>query len=198
LDKRNELELNNDSIYELIDFILKIDEQYPYSNIFYKLLFKKIRDQKLFGKLVDHMILLCNSTILSIESVASLLKNTVDFGFKNAEDRKVFFGLWLETLEDLRPDLKEIILYQMKLDVERRFEDKQEYLSRDYEQVRFENRDHSDRIVVQGICKSCNKDSVVVISYIEYRKKFADYGDPIKLNCDMCKATDSFSITLNQ
>ena len=47
--------------------------------------------------------------------------------------RRNFLDLFHETIEELEPEVKEIVLYQMKLSAERRFEIKKNYLSRSYE-----------------------------------------------------------------
>ena len=88
---------------------------------FIKTYFNKIKEKGLFGKLVDHIILLCNSN-LSIQNMGQLFQILVDFGLDDKEDRWNFLDLFHETIEGLEPEVKEIVLYQMKLSAERRFE----------------------------------------------------------------------------
>ena len=85
LNYQKDLEKNNVVIYELIDSILKIGEDYPYAYVFYKDLFSKIKEKGLFGKLVDHIILLCNSN-LSIQNMGQLFQILVDFGLNDNEE----------------------------------------------------------------------------------------------------------------
>lgn len=195
LNCQNDLDNNNQVIYELFDSMLKIGEDYPYAYVFYNDLFKKIKEKGLFGKLVDHVILLCNSN-LSIQNMQQLFQKLVDFGLDDKEDRRNFLDLFHETIEELEPEVKELVLYQMKLSAERRFEIKKQYLSRSYERRRFRHRDDYGRIVLEGDCESCKIGSIVVWDYIDYRKKFSSLNrdDPIRLDCGNCGAKNSFVI----
>lgn len=121
----------------------------------------------------------------------------MDFGLQDKEDRKNFLGLFHETIEELEPEVKDIVLYQMKLSAERRFEIKKNYLSRSYERERFRHRDDYERIVLEGDCENCKIGSIVVWSKIEYRKKFSSLNrdDPIKVDCGNCNSKNSFIIS---
>ena len=195
LNYQKDLEKNNVVIYELIDSILKIGKDYPYAHVFYKDIFNKIKKKGLFGKLVDHIILLCNSN-LSIHNMEQLFQILVDFGLNDKEDRRNFLDLFHETIEELETEVKKIVLYQMKLSVERRFEIKKNYLSRSYERERFRYRDDYETIVLEGDCESCKIGSIVIWPYIDYRKKFSGLNrdDPIRLDCGNCGAKSSFVI----
>jgi hypothetical protein len=192
---QNDLDNNNRMIYEFLDSMLKIGEDYPYAYVFYNDLFRKIKVKGLFAKLVDHIILLCNSN-LSIQSMGHLYQRLLDFGFQAEEDRRTFLKLFHETIEELEPGVKELVLYQMKLTAERRFEFKKRYLSRSYERERFKHRDDYENIVLEGDCESCKMGSIVVWDYIEYRKIFSSLNrkDPIRLDCGNCRAKSSFVI----
>lgn len=60
-----------------------------------------------------------------------LFENVMDLHFKEGETRRYFLDLWRETIEELDSEVQDIILYRLKLSAERRFEDKNNYLSRD-------------------------------------------------------------------
>lgn len=196
LNYQKDLENNNQIIYELFDSVLKIGEDYPYAYVFYNDLFKKIKEKGLFGKLVDHIILLCNSN-LSIQSMEQLFLILLDFGLNDKEDRRNFLNLFHETIEELEPGVKELVLYQMKLSAERRFESKKRHLSRSYERERFNHRDDYENIVLEGDCENCKLRSIVIWDYIEYRKIFSSLNrkDPIRLDCGNCGAKSSFIIS---
>ena len=84
----------------------------------------------------------------------------------------------------------------MKLSAERRFEIKKNYLSRSYERERFRHRDDYERIVLEGDYENCKIGSIVIWSYIDYRKKFSSLNrdDPIRLDCGNCNSKNSFII----
>ena len=145
--------------------------------------------------MVNHIIFVCNSN-LSIRSMEQLFRIVVDFGLEDKEDRKSFLHLFVEAIEELEPGVREIVLYQMKLSAERKFEIKKNYLSRSYEIRRFRHRDDYERIVLEGDCENCKIGSIVVWSYIDYKKIFSSLNraDPIRLDCEICKSKNSFII----
>ena len=83
----------------------------------------------------------------------------------------------------------------MKLNTERRFEDNKIFLTREYEETRFRNRNDYQHIVVEGKCKKCGL-GPLVLSYLEYRKRYADVGPgkPILLDCPECDSANSLSV----
>jgi hypothetical protein len=126
-NKKNELKQNNQVIYEIIDSLLTIQDYSPYSHIFYSALFKKLKDKEFFDKFVHHMIGQCNSN-LSIKNIPHLFNYAVTTEFNDKEVSKNFLGLYRETLDELNPEVQNIVRYQLKLSTERRFEDKMNYL----------------------------------------------------------------------
>jgi hypothetical protein len=187
-----ELEKNNTRIYDLIDSTLPINDDYPSSNIFYKSLYKKIKNAGVFDKVVLYIADLCESHRF-IESVRDLLENVYGFTFKDKSDRKKFLDLWYENLEEQEPEVKDIFLYQMKLSVEKRFEYSVSHFSREYERQRFKHRADHQKIVLEGRCESCKQPTVVIWSYINYLKIFANVedDDPIRIDCKTCNTKNS-------
>lgn len=84
----------------------------------------------------------------------------------------------------------------MKLDAERRFQNKKEYFTKEYEEKRFQYRDNYEYIVVEGSCQNCGT-GPLVLSYLEYRKGFANVArnDSIKLDCPICDSKDNLVIS---
>jgi len=194
-NKKNELQQNNQVIYELISSILTIQDYPSYSNIFYSALFKKIKDKGVFDKFIHHIIDLYNSNI-SIKNIPHLFTYAVGMEFKDKEVSKNVLDLYRETIQELDPEDQAIVLYQLKLSTERRFEDKNSYLSKHYEKQRFMFRADHKSVVLEGNCESCKQTTVKIISYFEFRKKYVliDRNHPIRMDCEICKTKDSYVI----
>jgi hypothetical protein len=194
-NKKNELKQNNQIIYGLIDSLLTIEDYSPYSHIFYSALFKKFKDKEVFDKFIQHMIGQCNSN-LSIKNIPHLFTYAVSMEFKDKEVSKNFLDLYRATIKELDPEVQNIVYYQLKLSTERRFEDKMNYLSKDYEKHRFMFRADHKSIVLEGYCEKCKQRTTKVISYFDYRNKttLIDRNDPIRLDCKICKTRDSYVI----
>jgi hypothetical protein len=192
-EKRKE---TNDKIFQFIDSHLKINDDSPSSIIFYSQLFRKCRERAVFDKLVDHIIdILHSKNYNRIKNIQELFTYTVDLGFGDKHTKGKFMTLWNETLDELDPKVKSLVLFQMKLDAEARFQNSKDYLTKEYEEVRFKNRNNHDRIVVEGTCKKCGT-GPIVLQYLEYRKIFALVGlnDLITLDCPICNTKNGLVI----
>jgi hypothetical protein len=192
-NKKTDLDMVNNAIYQLFDSTLPTGNEYPSSNIFYKSFYKKIRDKGHFSKIIAYAAEMCQYT--KAENMKELLQEyyVSDFAIKNKSDRKTILQLWSETLEEQSQEVRDIVFYQQKLITERRFEYKTGHFSREYERQRFNHRADHENIVLVGTCEKCNKQNVVIWSYTEYRIRFSDFegDDLIRFDCQRCGRKDS-------
>jgi hypothetical protein len=194
-DKEKEQQIVNNQIFSLLDTtFFKIGEDSSSTIVFYSHFFKKCRDKGVFDVLVQHISDVAHSNS-DAKDMRELFKRVVGLGLKDERLRKDFMDLWNETLEGLDPKLKALVLFHMKLDAERRFQNSKEYLTKEYEEIRFKNRNNHDRIVVEGTCKKCGT-GPIVLPYLEYRKRFALVGlnDLITLDCPICNTKNGLVI----
>ena len=163
--------------------------------IFYSHFFKRCRDKGVFNKLIEHIVDVAYSN-LGIRNMRELFDHVVHLDFKEGKTRRYFLDLWHEGLEELELNQKALVLYQMKLDAERRFQNKKEYFTKEYEEIRFQYRNNYENIVVEGNCEKCG-DGPLALSYLDYRKGFAHsaHNDSIKLDCPLCGSKDSLVIS---
>ncbi|HZC50274.1 MAG TPA: hypothetical protein VE244_14575 [Nitrososphaeraceae archaeon] len=185
----------NNEIFHLLDSVLfKIKEDSPSTTIFYSHFFRKCRDRGVFDKLIQHIWYIAH-TNLGITNMQDLFERVVDLGFEDEDIRRMFFDLWRESLEELGSNQKALVLYQMKLDAERRFQNKKKYFTKEYEEKHFQYRDNYENIVVEGNCEKCGT-GPLALSYLEYRKRLAHVArnDSIKLDCPVCSSKDSLII----
>jgi hypothetical protein len=183
-----ELNKNNKKIYDVIDSSLPIGDNHPYSNIYYKELYRKINDEGVFDKLVSHIISLCDNNIRLIPDMEHLLLYALEFDFECKHDRKRFLHLQTAVIEKLPPDVKDIVLYEIKLSIERKFQMSRRYLSREYEKQCFRSRANHKTIILEGCCEKCRQYSIVRWSYAYYKEKQIElHNNNIRYHCPKCK-----------
>lgn len=183
------------AIYDTLDSILMKWNEPPYMNIFYSSLFKKFKLRGSFPKLVQKMynILNLNKTITN---VGELLALTFSSTYSDSNTQREFFELWNQTIKELEPDVRQIVLHQLKLNAELRYQKMKAPLSRIYEKVRFQYRANFNYIIVGGDCKICGYCDVIPLEYIEYVRSIMDPNSIIKiLECKKCKAKDCMIIS---
>jgi hypothetical protein len=158
-------------IFNLIDSLLTVKEDSSSATSFYSQFFRKCKEKGAFGEIVQHIIDVLHSKHI-INSMQELFEHVADLGFKDEKIRRDFMDLWNKIFEELDQNIKALVLFQMKLDAERRFQNSKEYLTKEYEEVRFQNRNNYDSIVIEGTCDKCGT-GPVILPYLEYRKRFA-------------------------
>jgi hypothetical protein len=148
-----------------------------------------------FDILVRHVIEAAHSNY-RLSDMQALFEHVMDLGMRDRKNSQDFMHLWNETFDDLDRRTKMLVLYQMKLNTERRFEDTKVFLTKEYEEMRFEKRNDYERIVVEGECKKCGV-GPLALPYLDYRKEYAYAGptNPILLNCPKCDTENSLSIS---
>jgi hypothetical protein len=196
LDKKKDLDSVNNELFCLLDSVFfKVEQNSSCATIFYSHFIKKCRDKGVFNKLIEHIVNIAHSN-LRIKNMQDLFARVADLGFEDEDIGRMFFDLWRESLEELEANQKALVLYQMKLDAERRFQNKKEYFSKEYEEKRFQYRDNYEYIVVEGNCQNCGT-GPLALSYLKYRKGFANVArnDSIKLDCPICDSKDNLVIS---
>ena len=68
--------------------------------------------------------------------------------------QRFFSNLWHETLNELDAKTKDLVLHHIKLEIERRMEDKAQEIST-FEQLRFQVKHRHDTVTLEGYCDKC-------------------------------------------
>lgn len=154
----------------------------------------KLKEENKLGLFISHIAEVLHSE-LSISNLASLLRHSRRLNIKDENTRKTLWQSWNDTLQDLKPKIKELVLYQLKLEFEGRIEDKVQY-PQNFEIVRFKERADPYHIVTQTACKNCGKVEYRTRDYFEYRSRLTQIGlnEPLLEDCPECKKADSLEV----
>jgi hypothetical protein len=188
----------NNEIYNIVDSSFKIEEDSSSYTIFYSHFFIKCWQKRVFDKLIQHILDIAHSKSHAINNIRELFEHLVDLGFKDEKTRKDFWNIWLETIKELNTKTQQLVLFQIKLDAERRFQNKKEYLTSEYEEMRFLYRGDYSRIAVEGNCEKCNlQQGSVMLDLLDYREALTQHSAPtdsIRTQCPVCSTKDSLVI----
>lgn len=136
-DENCDEDLIQNEIYTLVSDIFTIREYSSASNIFFSKFVKKCNDRKEF----KNIIALFRQGVSEGNpiTITDLFQYIWRFDFEDVQTRIHFNNLFFETLNELDLETQELILYALKLDIERRMK----VVSHDFEkfeQARFMNR----------------------------------------------------------
>jgi hypothetical protein len=162
-------------------------------NIFLKSLVWKIKENNLFAYLVDYMIELLELGN-SIIDISDLINQTLMFRHTDATFIDKYNALWQETLNELEPKVKELVMFRIKLLYEQRMKERAYDLAQ-FELDRYNAREKFDKLVLQCGCSSCPRVSYDTIDLVEYMTRYHLHGySALEMDCPACKATNSLQI----
>lgn len=100
------------------------------------------------------------------------------------------------TLNELDAKTKDLVLHHIKLEIERRMEDKAQDLST-FEQLRFQMKHRHDAVTLEGYCDKCKTRYSIALELIGYLK-VANFipSKPVMANCSLCKERYCYMINL--
>jgi hypothetical protein len=164
-------------------------------NIFFKSLIWKIKVNDLFSSLVSHMIEILESGNL-VKDISDLINQTLLFRHVELDLVNKYNELWEETLNELEPKTRQLVMFRMKLLYEHRMKERA-YDPAEFEKIRFSAREKFDKIVLECGCLFCQCIRYEVIDLVEYmiRLRYHIRGIPaLEKNCPSCNRIDSLQI----
>jgi len=108
---------------------------------------------------------------------------------------KIFYSLWIQTLNELEENQKNIVMQYVKLNISKMIERHLRYL-RGYEELRFRLRDKPNLLAVEGICSKCPHPCPLTMNLIDYFKIEKSPYIPSGMTCPWCGSSNTLSILL--
>ena len=128
------------------------------------------------------------------KSMTDLLVYIFDSGFRDSQEQMNFLTVWYHLVQVLEPEIQNMMLYRMKLSIERMFENMHD-LTKEYEEFRFKLRGNYQTIALEAYCKKCIVRRNVALHYLNYVKRFIlDAKNEIRVKCPICNKKDSIII----
>ena len=137
------------------------------------------------------------SSGLPIVSIIDLFRHVLQLDFEDWESRVYFNSLFDETIDELDAKSRELILYSLKLDIERKMEEQVKYFER-FEKMRFKVRADPDKIALECFCRKC-KFVPIQVSLILYSKKSTHasaYDRILTAKCPYCQTPGSLQFPI--
>jgi hypothetical protein len=112
---------------------------------------------------------------------------------KSQRTKRDFFNIYIETLNELDENIRKIILYHEKGEIESRFHLYQP--PKDWEEMWTKNIQEYSKLVLYGTCQNqaCLNRCPLLVDYYDYRTEIFLKGH-LKGDCDKCNSRDSFYV----
>jgi hypothetical protein len=171
----------NKQIFDLLQQIFKTGKYSPTIDILTSQFISKCMQRRLFGNIVNLFRSALSDKIV-IETMSDLLHELTTLNFKDQNTKVMFSELWDETIMELEPRIKNVVLYNTKLSIERDVQDHvKAYQS--YEKMWFKFKHDYSKVVIECSCTKCDKYIPLVIDIMVYKKRrFYSTIDTTKLS----------------
>lgn len=183
----NKREKAYDEAYSILQIKLNVRPQSS-AEIFHSALYKKFKNQRLFGKFVIDPLresLESNRRTRNIRQLRNA--SLVILPTNDPDNDMLHLSLWEETLSEMTPDVQDMLLYNMKLDIEHMMMYKCTY-PKLYEEARYSYRSELKKVILEAYCADCKLTNCVYINTIEYlRRSNLLTNEPITHECPECK-----------
>ena len=147
----------------------------------------------LFDNLISRIQETITSDVHIVNVTDLLLRSFYSSSFEGPSKIK-FLDVFWETIKNLDTETKWLILFQTKIVTESRFENRQENISREYEEYRFKIRSDYKRIALEDYCKKCRRKQVIGIHYLDIKRISAARADTTNWTCPVCRTKESLAI----
>jgi hypothetical protein len=160
----------NKQIFNLLQQIFKTGKYSPTVDILTSQFISNCMKRKWFGNIVSLFKNALNNKEIVIETMSDLLHELTTLNFKDQNTNVMFSELWDETIMELEPAIKNVVLYNTKLSIEREIQDHiKAYQS--YEKMWFKFKDDYSKVVVECSCTNCEYYTPAAIDVLEYQKR---------------------------
>jgi hypothetical protein len=168
----NRYEIINKQIFNLLHQIFKTGEYSPTIDILASNFINNCMQRNLFGNIVNLLKNALNDEEIPINDVSYLLHNITTCNFKEQNSKVIFTNLWDETIKGLEPKVKDLVLYNLKLSLERDIQDHvKAYQS--YEKWWFDYKSDRGIVAVECSCTNCECESYTptVMDVMQYKER---------------------------
>jgi hypothetical protein len=166
------------------------------TDTFNSIYYQKCEEQGLFGDFIDRYKELLESET-PIMNRQGFFQHLLILPKYNIESDIDFWSLWDSSVQQLEPDMRDLLLHHTKLDIERRAENECHAFG-EFEKVRFKCRDNPNSVTVEGYCKNCSLYTAVAFKLDGYmamvHKEYQ--GGVIVAKCSNCNKADSLEFPI--
>jgi hypothetical protein len=186
-------EISNNQIYKVLEynykdrstsfdnFALRMTEKYRSLSLFEEFVISTLRDR-------------VNDPKWHIDNMPELIDSLIIPDYRKASQ---FYNIWLESLNELEEDQRNVVMQYVKLNIGRIIEKDVKYL-RGYEERQYKLRDKPHMLAVEVVCnnRNCNRPSSLPMNLIDYIKIEKSPYTPSGMTCPWCGSSNTLSISL--
>jgi hypothetical protein len=156
---------------------------------FLSLVFAKSVQRGFGNNMIDSLFKIVHADIDNHKVNTSVdILNIVFYAYLlDQKTREQFFNIWTEVINELEENMKEVIMYHFKADIESQIHLFQP--PRDWEEMWIKNIQDYTKFVLYGICSSCSQKYPVLVDFYVFQK-----NANLKMDCNKCNSKASLQV----
>jgi hypothetical protein len=166
----NDRETINKRIFDLLQQIFKTGPYSPTIDTVTSNFISKCMRLNQFGNIINLLKNTLNDEDNSIDDISALLYNLITCNFKEQNTKVIFNSLWDETITELDPKIRNLVLYDLKLAFE---QDIGNYVKayQSYEKMWFNYKGDHRVVAVECSCTNCEYYTPAIMGLMEYKER---------------------------
>ena len=141
--------------------------------------------------MVDLLVIIIHGNTHKIRTLVDVFNSALHIHLVDEQSRNYFVDIWMKTLNEFPEDIRRIILFHEKAEIESRIHLAQP--PKDWEETWIAKIQNYSQLTLYGKCSQCSKKYPVIVDYYEYRNTLLP-DRTIKRNCLKCNAENSLII----
>jgi hypothetical protein len=156
-------------------------------------LYTKILKKGFATSIINLFIQVLHKDNYKLRNLADLLNIVLHMHLMHHNTREKFSEIYMETIDELDEEVKKIVLYHEKAEIESRIHLYQP--PKEWEKLWIRNTHELTKIVLYGVCQNqdCLQQYPVVVDYYLYRKEILSEGY-LKRTCEKCNTKNSLHV----
>ena len=182
-------------IYDLLNSDYRASPSSYSYGIYLIAVFKKYKEKGVFSEFLVDVL---RNRLDSAMTIKDLLARLDVLYFDETEKAKMFIDIWFQTLNELEPNVKELLLHDIKLTLQTTMSKRIVVHHKAYEDRVFELRGRYDRLVLEGKCRNCSSYVLMADDIVHYlrRSNLAPNVPLSGVRCIRCDKDNSIIIPL--
>lgn len=154
-------------------------------------LYSKTIEMGYSESMVDLLVIIIHENTHKIRTLVDVFNSALYIHLVDERSRNYFVDIWMKALNEFPEDIRRIILFHEKAEIESRIHLAQP--PKDWEETWIAKIQNYSQLTLYGKCSQCSKKYPVIVDYYEYRNTLLP-DRTIKRNCLKCNAENSLII----
>jgi hypothetical protein len=183
-DQKDKLKIQQ-IIIQLIKRHLSVYDSYM--GDFLSLVYEKSMQKGFGNSMIDLLSKIVHTSNYRVHTLSDILNIVLRTHLLDQKTQAYFVDIWIEIVSELEENMKKVIIYHFKADIESKIHLFQP--PKDWEEMWIKNIQDYTKFVLYGICSNCFQKYPVLVDFYVFQK-----NANLEIDCNKCNGKDALKI----